>query len=76
MPGGTSEFTSEFFDYSSKAWMANKIRRGAMIYYRCAGALKSGGQCQNVARYYQPNLERPYTCGIPHALSSKTSSKN
>jgi len=32
---GITEFTSEFFDESSRAWMENKIRFGASIKYKC-----------------------------------------
>jgi hypothetical protein len=32
----TAEFTPEFFDLSSRAWMANKKRKGASYSYKCA----------------------------------------
>ena len=32
---GTDEFTPEFFNNSSKAWMANKLRLGVGVAYRC-----------------------------------------
>ena len=39
------------FDESSSAWMSNKLRRGAMIYYRCEAVPKLGPnkQCSNKA---------------------------
>ena len=33
------------FDEASTAWHANKIRKGYMIYYRCAAIQKNGNQC-------------------------------
>jgi hypothetical protein len=33
---GNAEFTHEFFEASSAAWTANKIRRGPMMLYKCA----------------------------------------
>lgn len=37
------------FEIASKAWMANKIRKGAMVYYKCQATLKSGAPCKLVA---------------------------
>ncbi len=38
------------FDESSSAWMSNKLRRGAMFYYRCEYVPKLGvKQCPNKA---------------------------
>jgi hypothetical protein len=34
-PPGISEFTPEFFDNSSNAWMQNKIKCGTAYTYRC-----------------------------------------
>jgi hypothetical protein len=34
------------FEIASKAWMANKIRKGAMLYYKCQATLKSGSPCK------------------------------
>jgi hypothetical protein len=34
------------FEIASKAWMANKIRKGAMVYYKCQATLKSGIPCK------------------------------
>jgi hypothetical protein len=37
------------FDAASAAWMANKIRKGAMLYYKCQATLKSGDPCKLAA---------------------------
>lgn len=39
----------ELFTASSLAWMANKVRRGAMIYYKCEALQKNGTCCRRVA---------------------------
>ena len=36
-------------DAASAAWMANKIRKGAMLYYTCQAPLKSGDPCKLAA---------------------------
>jgi hypothetical protein len=46
---GNSEFTAEFFDESSKAWMMNKKRVGASMVYRCTHITSSERQCFNKA---------------------------
>ncbi len=33
------------FDEASRAWYANKVRKGYMIYYRCAAIQKNELQC-------------------------------
>ena len=48
MPG-IDEFTPQYFDESSKAWMANKIRLGAGMVYRCSYAISSTRQCPKAA---------------------------
>ena len=48
MPG-IDEFTPQYFDESSKAWMANKIRVGAGMVYRCSYAVSSTRQCPKAA---------------------------
>ena len=45
MSTGNSEFTAEFFDESSRAWMANKVRRGASMAYKCEAKTKAGNVC-------------------------------
>jgi hypothetical protein len=37
------------FEAASKAWMANKIRKGAMVYYKCQATLKTGDPCKLTA---------------------------
>lgn len=37
------------FDEASRAWMANKVRRGAMIYYHCTATQKNGKPCTRIA---------------------------
>ena len=33
------------FDAASTAWMANKIRKGEMVYYKCSAIQKNGLHC-------------------------------
>jgi hypothetical protein len=42
------------------AWMRNKVRKGAMIYYRCQALHLSGTQCPHAASY--AGIEEIYTC--------------
>jgi hypothetical protein len=37
------------FDTASAAWMANKIRRGPSMAYRCQAITKAGKQCTRAA---------------------------
>jgi len=46
---GIEEFTPKFFDESSAAWMANKVRVGAMMVYRCSYALSYSRQCSKAS---------------------------
>jgi hypothetical protein len=39
------EFTPEFFDECSDAWMKNKMRKGASMAYVCVATTKDGNQC-------------------------------
>lgn len=48
MPG-IDEFTKEFFDQSSEAWMANKIRTGHSMAYICKALTKQGNPCKRPA---------------------------
>lgn len=43
------EFTPEFFDQSSQAWMANKIRRGHSMSYICTALTQEGKSCKRPA---------------------------
>lgn len=42
---GIAEFTAEFFDESSRGWMANKIRAGHGVAYRCEYIHTNGKSC-------------------------------
>jgi hypothetical protein len=53
MSAGNQEFTAEFFNESSKAWMANKIRAGQSITYKCQGTTKDTKPCKVVARKFE-----------------------
>lgn len=52
------------FDEASKAWMANKVRRGAMVYYRCTATQKSGKPCTRIASNEESakNPDKPQLC--------------
>lgn len=43
-----SEFTSEFFDNASKAWLENKIRCGCAYAYRCSYTHSNHRKCVKV----------------------------
>jgi hypothetical protein len=49
MSAGNSEFTAEFFDDSSRAWMMNKKRNGASMLYICSHAISTTRRCKNIA---------------------------
>lgn len=62
------------FDEASRAWQANKVRRGHMIYYRCIALQQNGCQCTRAAiqsplhctqhaKSYQKSLLGGKTCG-------------
>jgi hypothetical protein len=46
---GCAEFTAEFFDESSRAWMENKVRKGAMTLYRCSYVHSTSRKCSKAA---------------------------
>jgi hypothetical protein len=46
---GNSEFTSEFFDESSKAWLSNKVRCGLVYAYKCTHIHSNTKQCKKPA---------------------------
>jgi hypothetical protein len=48
MPG-VYEFTKEFFDQSSEAWMKNKVRRGHSMAYICIAITQEGKSCKRIA---------------------------
>lgn len=48
--GMTTSMTVQIdFDAASAAWMANKIRRGPMLYYACTEHQKNGSPCPHLA---------------------------
>lgn len=49
MEPGNSEFTSEFFDESSKAWLENKIRKGCTYAYKCSYIHSNTRKCEKAA---------------------------
>jgi hypothetical protein len=46
---GNSEFTPEFFDESSRAWLENKVRMGAGYTYKCDYIHSNTKQCRKPA---------------------------
>jgi hypothetical protein len=46
LPSGISEFTPEFFDEASKAWLQNKVRCGASYAYKCEYIHSNQKQCK------------------------------
>ena len=42
------------FDGASAAWAANKVRKGAMFYYRCTAIQKNGCQCPKAVMIPDP----------------------
>ncbi len=45
MHSSITEFTKEYFDSSSKAWIENKVRIGQMYFYKCKYIHSNGKQC-------------------------------
>ena len=50
MSSGNAEFTAEFFDQSSKAWMKNKVRRGESMAYKCQAVCMDERPCKQTAK--------------------------
>jgi hypothetical protein len=50
------------FDEASNAWMANKIRRGHSMAYRCQAITKNGTQCTRPAISIIHTSESPVCC--------------
>ncbi len=44
---GISEFTPQFFDESSKAWLENKVRCGHSYAYKCQYIHSNKKQCSH-----------------------------
>ena len=70
MPG-IDEFTPQYFEEASKAWMANKFRVGAMMMYRCSYAISSTRQCPKPAE-----SGSEFCCAHNTAPKSKVATKN
>lgn len=47
-PISDSEFTQEFFDEASRAWMENKVRVGYQVHYRCTFTHVNQQRCKRV----------------------------
>lgn len=45
------------FDGAATAWAANKVRKGAMFYYRCTAIQKNGCQCPKAVMSPDPSLQ-------------------
>lgn len=65
--------TSIDFDAASAAWMANKIRRGPALMYKCTAIQKNGSTCTRAAKSecvpYKPHLctQHAKTWSVPSA---------
>jgi hypothetical protein len=57
-----SEFTPAFFDESSAAWHANKIRRGPHYVYRCEAITKAGTSCKHPTAAKQDPVAPIHLC--------------
>ena len=68
---GNSEFTSDFFDKSSHAWMENKIRVGLSVQYRCCYNHSNGRPCKKPGNI-QLNNENSYFCKQHYCLKLKS----
>lgn len=44
---GNSEFTPQYFDESTKAWMENKVRCDAAYSYKCSYIHSNNKQCHH-----------------------------
>ena len=65
---GIEEFTKEFFDQSSEAWLQNKIRRGHSMAYKCTALTQEGKSCKRTA-VLKDALSKH--CCIQHQYSKK-----
>jgi len=63
MAAGNSEFTADFFNDSSKAWLLNKVKVGEQYRYKCEGTCVSGKKCRhNAAQSQARPLSSIHTC--------------
>ena len=54
---GNEEFTPDFFDEASKAWRANKRKKGEAFIYQCQHEHKSGKLCKRDVHWHHGNIE-------------------
>jgi hypothetical protein len=66
------EFTADFFDTSSAAWHANKIRRGHSYVYRCEAVTKAGTSCKHPASSRPKDPATPNHFCKTHARKHKS----
>lgn len=67
------------FDAASAAWMANKVRKGAMVYYRCTAIQKNGCQCPKAVLNPTPtdlSLCKMHSRSVTKALQSLPGDKS
>jgi hypothetical protein len=50
------------FDAASAAWMANKIRRGPALLYKCTAVQKNGSVCPRASRSECVPYAKPHLC--------------
>ena len=63
MAAGNSEFTADFFNESSKAWLSNKVKVGEQYRYKCEATCLSGKKCRhNAAQTSSRPLPSIHTC--------------
>lgn len=74
MSAGNSEFTAEFFDESSRAWMQNKKRIGESMIYRCDYEIAVDRPCKNNAK--MPTGISPRRCRVHINKEPKSISKD
>jgi len=63
MAAGNSEFTADFFNESSKAWLTNKVKVGEQYRYKCEGTCLTGKGCKHNASYIKgQDIASIHTC--------------
>jgi len=62
------------FDTASAAWMANKIRKGPMLYYACTEIQQNGKPCPHAA-VQEPGIEI-HRCKRHRGLNTKNIHSN
>ena len=64
--------TAAEFDAASAAWMANKLRRGASMAYRCQAITKTGDRCSRAAESITKTIDDPALCKSHRKYSKPT----